>query len=79
MAKKTTAKDLTRSRISVDLPPELRRRLRVVAAQHDLTLQEYTRRALEHQLAQDAALRAEDDPVLAELWSNDADDVYDAV
>lgn len=68
-----------RPRISVDLSPAVRRRLRVVAARRDLSLQEYVRRAIERQLAEDApaALRAEDDPVLAELWSNEADAVYD--
>jgi hypothetical protein len=50
-----------------------------VAARRDLTLQEYVRRAVERQLADDApaVLRAEDDPVLADLWSTDADAVYD--
>jgi hypothetical protein len=68
-----------RSRITVDLSEATRRRLRTIAARRDLTLQEYVRRAVERQLAEDApsALRAEDDPVLGELWSNDADAVYD--
>jgi hypothetical protein len=68
-----------RSRITIDLSEATRRRLRTVAARRDLTLQEYVRRAVERQLAEDApsALRAEDDPVLGELWSNDADAVYD--
>ncbi len=69
----------SRSRISVDLPVTTRRRLRLAAARQDLTLQEYVRRAVERQLAEDApaALRAEDDPALAELWLNDVDAVYD--
>ena len=53
-----------RSRISVDLPEATRRRLRMIAPRRDLTQQEYVRRAV-------------DDPVLAELWSNEADAVYD--
>jgi hypothetical protein len=55
------------------------RRLRVVAARRDMTLQKYVRRAVERQLDEDAAdaLRAEDDPVLAGVWSNEADAVYD--
>ncbi len=81
MAKQRLAPHAARSRISVDLPDGVRRRLRMVAARRDLTLQEYVRRAVERQLAEDApaALRAEDDPVLAELWSNEADAVYDDV
>ncbi len=79
MAKPRGQADATRSRIAVDLSVETRKRLRLVAARRDLTLQEYVRRAVERQLAEDApvAIRAEDDPVLAELWSNDADAVYD--
>jgi len=79
MAKSLQGAKAARSRISVDLPAGVRRRLRVVAARHDLSLQEYVRRAVERQLAEDApaALRAEDDPVLAELWSSEADAVYD--
>lgn len=78
MGKKGVA-PTTRTRISIDLPPSVRRRLRVVAAQRDMTLQKYVRRAVERQLAEDApdALRSEDDPILAELWSNEADAVYD--
>ncbi len=73
------SKGAARSRISIDLPIAVRRRLRVVAARSDVTLQEYVRRAVERQLAEDApaAIRAEDDPVLSELWSNEADAVYD--
>ena len=73
------AKHAPRARISVELPGEVRRKVRIAAARRDLTLQEYVRRAVERQLAEDApsALRAEDDPVLADLWSNEADAVYD--
>ena len=53
--------------------------MRIVAARRDLTPQEYVRRAVERQLAEDAptAIRAEDDPVLADLWDNPTDAVYD--
>lgn len=68
-----------RSRIIVELPVDVRRRARLLAAHHDLSLQEYMRRALERQIAADAAesLNAADEPVLASLWDNDADTVYD--
>jgi hypothetical protein len=73
------SKGAARSRISIDLPVAVRRRLRIIAARSDVTLQEYVRRAVERQLAEDTptAIRAEDDPVLSELWSNEADAVYD--
>jgi hypothetical protein len=79
MAKKSVSGAGGRSRLSVDLPDTVRRRMRVVAARRDLTIQEYVRRAVERQLAEDAraALRAEDDPALADLWDNDADAAYD--
>ena len=77
--RKKGVESTTQSRISIDLPPSVRRRLRVVAARRDMTLQKYVRRAVERQLAEDApdTLRSEDDPILAELWSNEADAVYD--
>jgi hypothetical protein len=68
-----------RSRIAIDLPAELRRRARLLAARRHLTLQEYVRHALDRLVEEDtaAALSATDDPVLAELWDNEADAVYD--
>lgn len=68
-----------RSRLILDLAPDVRRRARLLAARDDLTLQEYVRRALDRQLEADeaAALSASDDPLLAALWDNDADDTYD--
>ena len=44
-----------------------------------MSLQEYVRRALDHQLEEDGgeALYAAEDPVLAELWSDPENDVYD--
>ena len=68
-----------RTRIAVDVSPAVRRRLRLAAARRDLTLKEYVRQALERQLGSDlpSALHATDDPVLAELWDNPEDAVYD--
>jgi hypothetical protein len=69
----------TRSRLAVDLPADVRRRVRLAAARRDMTLHEYVRRALDRQLEEDAvdALRAVEDPVLAELWSDPENAVYD--
>jgi predicted DNA-binding protein len=68
-----------RTRLAVDLPPNLRRRAKIAAARREVTLQQYVRRAIEKQLAEDLpdAIHAADDPVLAELWDNEADAVYD--
>jgi hypothetical protein len=74
-----------RPRLSVDVSPSLRRRLRVAAARRDVTVGKYVLTALERQLQQDLkddsdailALTAAADPVLAELWGNPKDAAYD--
>ena len=74
-----------RPRISVDVLPQLRRRLRMAAAKRDLTVQQYILDAIEERLQQDLgddflsvlALSAKSDPVLAELWDNPRDAAYD--
>jgi uncharacterized protein (DUF1778 family) len=74
-----------RPRLSVDVSPSLRRRLRVAAARRDVTVGKYVLTALERQLQQDVredadailALTAAADPVLAELWDNPRDAAYD--
>ncbi len=74
-----------RPRISIDVSPEVRRRLRLAAAKRDLTVGRYALEAIEARLQQDLgddpdgvlALTAKADPVLAELWDNPRDAEYD--
>lgn len=74
-----------RPRISVDVVPEVRRRLRLAAAKRDLTVRQYVLEAIEERLREDLgdeeegmlALTATSDPVLAELWDNPKDSEYD--
>ena len=76
-----------RSRLTIDLPAETKRRLRLVAAQRDISMRQYLLEMIEQQLAQDwielaeqeglLALTAQADPVLAELWDNEKDAAYD--
>ncbi len=75
-----------RIRMTVDVPHELRLRLRLVAAKRDISMREYLLQVLEERLARDLpslegedllALSAESDPVLADLWDNDRDAAYD--
>lgn len=74
-----------RPRISIDVTPELRRRLRLAAASHDLTIRQYVLEAIQERLREDltleesamSALTAKTDPVLAELWDNPKDASYD--
>jgi uncharacterized protein (DUF1778 family) len=76
-----------RPRISVDVAPELRRRLRLAAAKRDLTIRQYVLEAIRDRLQEDLgdesegvlALTAKADPVLAELWDNPRDAEYDRV
>ncbi len=74
-----------RPRISVDVLPAVRRRLRLAAAKRDLSVQRYVLEAIEEQLREDLGeeddgamtLTAKSDPVLAELWDNPKDAAYD--
>jgi len=74
-----------RPRISIDVTPELRRRLRLAAAGRDQTIRQYILQVLEERLEEDLtekdkgllALTARADPVLARLWDNPRDAEYD--
>jgi len=74
-----------RPRISIDVLPHVRRRLRLAAAKRDLTIRQYVLEAIEERLREDLgddgdgvlALTAKADPVLAELWDNRKDAEYD--
>ena len=88
MPRQTMDASVKRPRISIDVQPELRKRVRLAAALRELTVQDYVRSAIEAQLQEDledaalhalAVLTAETDPVFAELWDNPADAVYDRI
>ena len=74
-----------RPRISIDVQPEVRRRLRLAAAKRDVAVREYVLKAIQEQLREDlgddtegvSVLTAKADPVLAELWDNRKDAEYD--
>lgn len=74
-----------RPRISVDVPLETRRRLRLAAAKRDVTIRQYVLGAIEERLREDLgdeeeevlALTAKTDPVLAGVWDNPGDAEYD--
>lgn len=74
-----------RPRISIDVQPTVRRRLRLAAAKRDLTVRQYVLEAIEERLREDLgdedeammALTARTDPVLGELWDNPRDAKYD--
>lgn len=72
-----------RPRLTVDVDPEIRRRVRLAAARREVTVGRYLLEALEERLAADLAtddllaLNARADPVLADLWDNPKDAEYD--
>jgi hypothetical protein len=74
-----------RPRISVDVVPEIRHRVRLAAARRDVTVRQYVLEAIEGRLREDLGddgeelmtLNAKADPVLAELWDNPKDAAYD--
>jgi hypothetical protein len=74
-----------RPRVSVDVVPTVRRRLRLAAARRDVTVRQYVLEAIEERLREDLgdegeellALNAKADPLLAELWDNRKDAAYD--
>ena len=78
-----------RARLSIDVPPEARRRIRVAAARRDQSIRDYVWEALEARLKKDlgdaetrrdlVALTEQADPVLADLWRNPRDAAYDDV
>lgn len=72
-----------RTRLAIDLPVELKRRLRLMAAQRDVSIRQYVLETIEERLAKDwvelaeqeglLTLTAQSDPVLTELWDNEKD------
>ena len=74
-----------RPRISIDVQPEIRRRLRLASAKRDLTIRQYVLEAIEDRLREDLGdgaegmltLTAKADPVLAGVWDNRRDAEYD--
>ena len=82
---KPLATTIKRPRISIDVTPEVRRRLRLAAAKRDLTVRRYVLQALEERLREDLGqdderlwiLTGKADPMLVALWDNDRDAAYD--
>lgn len=79
----TAALILERTRLSIDISADERRRIRLAAARRDESIREYVLRAIEAQLTADlesanlTALTDTADPVLGDLWKNSKDAAYD--
>lgn len=67
---------MDKARLTIDLDRDLHARLRIVAARHRTTMRSYS---LERRLAEEPSeyLSAGESPVLAELWDNSEDAIYD--
>lgn len=75
-----------RARLSIDVTPEARRRIRIAAARRDQSIRDYVVDAVRARLRNDLgdedlrgilSLTGSADPVLAELWDNPRDAAYD--
>jgi uncharacterized protein (DUF1778 family) len=72
-----------KTRLNIDLSEEERKWISMAAAVRNISMGEYVLNAIRVQLANDLhaftpkALNAKEDPVLAELWDNEKDAVYD--
>ncbi len=74
------------TRLSIALSSEERHQIQMAAALQDVSIREYVLHAVKERLEKDFAsqnhasllmLSAETDPVLAALWDNEKDSVYD--
>jgi hypothetical protein len=89
IASQNTSARKPRSRLTIDVGSDIKRRLRLIAAHRDISLRQYVLETLEARMAKDwadlveqeemLALTAQSDPVLAELWDNDKDAAYDTI
>ena len=68
-----------KARLTIDLEPDVHARLKIVVAHKRTTMREYTVQAIQRQLSEEPPeyLTAQEAPVLAELWDNPDDAVYD--
>ncbi|OHB75740.1 MAG: hypothetical protein A2Z34_06130 [Planctomycetes bacterium RBG_16_59_8] len=75
----------TRERLSIDIPPEEHRRIKVSAAIHGKTIREYVLETIDERLRKETTEketlslsdRLDADPVLMKLWGNKRDAAYD--
>jgi hypothetical protein len=67
------------TRLTLDVPSDLHGQVKMMAARKKTSMREYCVQAIEHRLREEKAdyLTAEEAPLLAELWDNEEDAVYD--
>ena len=67
-----------KARLTIDMEPDLRSRLKIAAARRGESMRDYCIDALKSRLAQEwvVPLTAAEAPLLAEVWDNEADEIY---
>ena len=71
---------LERARLTIDIDPALHKKLKKLAADQGISMRELCLQAIEQRLIESERLpylTAAEAPLLAELWDNDEDAVYD--
>ena len=73
----------TRERLSIDVAPEMRRRVKAVAALSGKTIKDFVIESIREKIARETenhtleAMMNHPSSALEELWSNDQDSIYD--
>jgi uncharacterized protein (DUF1778 family) len=76
---------VTRERLSIDVTPEERRRVKAVAALAGKTLKDFVLESIREKIAREMenrdleAMMTFPSSALEELWNNDMDSIYDEV
>jgi len=67
-----------KARLTIDVEPALKARLKIAAASRGLSMRQLCLHALERELGEEDSqpLNWKSDPVLAELWDNEEDEIY---
>lgn len=77
--------DITRDRLSIDIFPDMHKKIKVYAALHGQTIREYVLESIQDHLNEEdeekelmsLAKHLDQDPVLKDLWDNRKDAAYD--
>ena len=81
-----SSSETRRARLSIDIEPELRRRIKIAAAERDLSIREYVVAILQRALADEASRPPEAEAAdwtqlsgrsFARDWESEEDQVYD--
>jgi len=66
-----------RARLTLDMDPELHRRVKLMSVRKGMTMREFCLGAIANRLAVESRKAIGPDPVLEELWDNEDDAAYD--